>query len=198
MRSTMITLFALLLVACGGSDDHGDPDGAGRAPIEFRCAADHDVGFVQDGSAVTLTPPYAVATTTAGVSVSVFPEDPKLLELLIVQIYVGSRRAESTECTVVLTFQNPPEDPRGVRVGARDGTTFRLEQADLVEAVRLLQAFNSSRCDDVREPSDLALAKLEITPGQAGVSPHLDAVAFGRTADTLPTAATSPPDCLQP
>jgi hypothetical protein len=198
MHSTMITLFALLLVACGGPDDHGDPDDAGRASIEFRCAADRDVGFVQGGDAVTLTPPYSLATTTAGVSVSVFPEDAGLLELLILQIHVASRRAASTECSVVLTFQNPPENPRRVRVGNREGTTFRLEQADLVEAVRLLQASNSSRCDSVGEPGDLAITTLEITPGQAGVSPRLDAVAFGRTADALPTAATSPPECLQP
>ena len=89
--------------------------------------------------------------------------------------------------------------PLRLRVGAREGIAVRVSQADLVEAVELLRTSPSAgNCADVTEPGDLALAGLVVSPGEAGVSLSLDAVAIGRTAETLPTAETSPPACLQP
>lgn len=200
--SSMVVLLGVGLFACGDESDNGDR-AATREPIQFRCLGQGstagDGNIVSDGGRFDLSPPYSLERATAGVTLSMFPPVTESLENLDFQVNFTSRGHPPTECSaggggVGSLFG---EHVR-VRLGAREGLGVGFSEADLVDLVEFLRTSpGAGDCADVTQPGDLSIDSVVLFQPRGDLV-GIDGLAIGRTATTFPTAATSPPSCLQP
>lgn len=200
---SMVVLLGVGLLACGDGNDN-DERAATREPIQFRCLGQGstagDGNIVSDGGRFDLSPPYSLERATAGVTLSMFPPVTESLENLDFQVNFTTRGHPPTECSVGTggVGSSFGEHVR-VRLGAREGLGVRFSQADLVGLVEFLRTTpGAGDCADVTQPGDLSIDSVVVLREPGGGFADLDGLAIGRTATTFPTAATSPPSCLQP